>query len=38
MYLYIYTGGEPLVRKDDLIRICARSTMTVCSCPLPTAP
>ncbi len=21
-YMYIYTGGEPLVRKDDLIRIC----------------
>lgn len=22
VYIYIYTGGEPLVRKDDLIRIC----------------
>ncbi len=22
VYLYIYTGGEPMVRKDDLIRIC----------------
>ena len=21
-YMYIYTGGEPLVRRDDLIRIC----------------
>ena len=21
-YMYIYTGGEPLVRKDDLIKIC----------------
>ena len=21
-YMYIYTGGEPLVRKEDLIRIC----------------
>lgn len=21
-YMYIYTGGEPLVRKKDLIRIC----------------
>lgn len=21
-YVYLYTGGEPLVRKDDLIRIC----------------
>lgn len=24
IYLYIYTGGEPLVRKDDLIRICEK--------------
>ena len=23
-HMYIYTGGEPLVRKDDLIRICER--------------
>ena len=23
-YFYIYTGGEPLVRKDDLIRICEK--------------
>lgn len=22
VYMYIYTGGEPLVRKDDLIRLC----------------
>lgn len=22
IYMYIYTGGEPLVRKDDLIRLC----------------
>lgn len=22
VYMYIYTGGEPLVRKDDLIKIC----------------
>ncbi|MCM1217661.1 MAG: radical SAM protein [Lachnospiraceae bacterium] len=22
IYMYIYTGGEPLVRKEDLIRIC----------------
>ncbi|MDO4552735.1 MAG: radical SAM protein [Bacillota bacterium] len=21
-YMYIYTGGEPLVRKDDIIRLC----------------
>lgn len=24
MYFYIYTGGEPLVRKKDLIRICEK--------------
>ncbi len=24
VYLYIYTGGEPLVRKDDLIELCRR--------------
>lgn len=24
VYFYIYTGGEPLVRKDDLIRICEK--------------
>jgi MoaA/NifB/PqqE/SkfB family radical SAM enzyme len=24
VYLYIYTGGEPLVRKDDIIRICEK--------------
>ena len=23
-HIYIYTGGEPLVRKDDLIRICEK--------------
>ena len=23
-YMYIYTGGEPLVRKKDLIRICEK--------------
>lgn len=23
-YMYIYSGGEPLVRKDDLIRICEK--------------
>lgn len=22
VYIYIYTGGEPLVRKDDIIRLC----------------
>lgn len=24
VYLYIYTGGEPLVRKDDVIKICEK--------------
>ena len=24
VYMYIYTGGEPLVRKQDLIRICEK--------------
>ena len=24
IYMYIYTGGEPLVRKNDLIRICEK--------------
>lgn len=24
VYMYIYTGGEPLVRKHDLIRICEK--------------
>ncbi len=24
VHLYIYTGGEPLVRKDDLIKICEK--------------
>lgn len=24
VYFYIYTGGEPLVRKDDLIRLCKK--------------
>lgn len=24
MYMYIYTGGEPLVRKKDLIRLCEK--------------
>jgi len=24
IYMYIYTGGEPLVRKKDLIRLCER--------------
>lgn len=24
VYFYIYTGGEPLVRKDDIIRLCEK--------------
>ncbi|MBN7773234.1 radical SAM protein [Clostridium aminobutyricum] len=24
MYMYIYTGGEPLVRKDDIIQLCEK--------------
>lgn len=24
MYMYIYTGGEPLVRKEDIIRLCEK--------------
>lgn len=24
VYMYIYTGGEPLVRRDDLIRLCEK--------------
>jgi MoaA/NifB/PqqE/SkfB family radical SAM enzyme len=24
IYMYIYTGGEPLVRKDDIIRLCEK--------------
>ena len=35
IYMYIYTGGEPLVRKRTLSG-CARSTATVCFCALPT--
>ena len=32
IYLYIYTGGEPLVRKDDLIRICEKHDDCVFLC------
>ena len=35
VYMYIYTGGEPLVRKNDLIRMC-ESTRTASSSVLPT--
>ena len=24
IYLYFFTGGEPLVRKDDIIRLCEK--------------
>lgn len=34
-HIYIYTGGEPLVRKHDLIKIC-ESTKIVCSFASPT--
>lgn len=32
VYLYIYTGGEPLVRKDDLIRLCEKHDDCVFLC------
>lgn len=32
MYLYIYTGGEPLVRKNDLIRLCEAHSDCVFLC------
>lgn len=32
VYLYIYTGGEPLVRKDDLIRLCEKHSDCVFLC------
>ena len=32
VYLYIYTGGEPLVRKDDIIRLCERHSDCVFLC------
>ena len=37
VYMYIYTGGEPLVRKKDLIASSATSTPTASSSPSPTA-
>ena len=37
IYFYMFTGGEPLVRKADIIR-CARSTMTASSTRLQTGP
>lgn len=32
IYMYIYTGGEPLVRKKDLIRICEKHEDCVFLC------
>lgn len=32
VYFYIYTGGEPLVRKNDLIRICEKHSDCVFLC------
>ena len=32
IYMYIYTGGEPLVRKDDLMRLCREHSDCVFLC------
>ena len=32
VYLYIYTGGEPLIRKKDLIRLCEKHADCVFLC------
>ncbi|BAK98470.1 hypothetical protein OBV_12720 [Oscillibacter valericigenes Sjm18-20] len=32
VYMYIYTGGEPLVRKKDLIRLCEKHSDCVFLC------
>ncbi len=32
IYMYIYTGGEPLIRKDDLIRLCEKHSDCVFLC------
>ncbi len=32
VYLYIYTGGEPLVRKADLIRLCEKHSDCIFLC------
>lgn len=29
MYMFIYTGGEPLIRKDDIIRLCEKHSDSV---------
>ena len=36
VYMYIYTGGEPLVRKDDLIKLCEKHRRLHRSCASPT--
>ncbi len=32
VYLYIYTGGEPLVRKDDIIKLCEKHEECIFLC------
>ncbi|CUX22929.1 pyrroloquinoline quinone biosynthesis protein PqqE [Clostridium sp. C105KSO15] len=32
IYMYIYTGGEPLVRKKDLIRLCKKHSDCIFHC------
>jgi MoaA/NifB/PqqE/SkfB family radical SAM enzyme len=32
VYMYIYTGGEPMVRKNDLIRLCEKHSDCVFLC------
>lgn len=32
IYMYIYTGGEPLVRKHDLIRLCEKHNDSIFLC------
>lgn len=32
IYMYIYTGGEPLVRKDDIIKLCEKHSDCIFLC------
>ncbi len=32
IYMYIYTGGEPLVRKDDLMKLCEKHSDCIFLC------
>ena len=32
VYMYIYTGGEPMVRKDDLIKLCEKHNDCIFLC------